>query len=389
MFDLPTKIGKQFASAFDTRLVEATTASWHYWFGLLETFVEEYGNARPSQSFKTAEGYALGRWVTKQRPKKAKLPAERVARLEALPGWVWDQRDFQWEEGFRHLKAFATKEGYARPPALFETAEGYALGKWVRRGRQKKTELPAERVARLAALPGWVWDERDFRWEEGFRHLEIFAEKEGHALPPRSFKAANGYRLGSWVQNQRVIKAKLPAERVARLEALPGWVWNTLDFQWEEGFRHLKAFATKEGHARPPTAFKAADGFRLGAWVDRQRQAKAELTAERVARLEALPGWAWGKLDFQWEEGFRHLKAFATKEGHARPPIAFKTAEGFSLGTWVGTQRVKKTVLTAERVARLEALPGWVWNTLDFRWEEGFRHLKAFATKEGPCATSR
>ena len=32
---------------------------------------------------------------------------------------------------------------------------------------------------------------------------------------------------------------------------------------------------------------------RLGRWVDNQRQSRAGLTAERLASLEALPGWQW------------------------------------------------------------------------------------------------
>ena len=40
----------------------------------------------------------------------------------------------------------------------------------------------------------------------------------------------------------------------------------------------------------PPRSFKTADDYPLSNWVTTQRQTKAELTAERVARLENLPG---------------------------------------------------------------------------------------------------
>ena len=46
--DLPTKVGTDFADAFDVRLVERTTVSWEYWFGLLERYVAENGTSRRS-----------------------------------------------------------------------------------------------------------------------------------------------------------------------------------------------------------------------------------------------------------------------------------------------------------------------------------------------------
>ena len=383
IIDLPTTIDSSFADSLRTVLVEKVTDSWYFWFGLLEIFIKFKGHALVPALYRTEDGLKLGQWVNIQRTNKEKLSPERISRLESLEGWTWDVLELQWEEGFSHLQAFVAQEGHARPERGYESPDGYSLGNWANFQRARKNVLTAEHISRLESLEGWTWDVLDFQWNEGFSHLQEFVKKEGHARPSQSYKSPEGYKVGNWVSSQRSKRKKLTLERKTKLESLVGWTWNILDFQWNEGFSHLQEFVKKEGHARPEKKYIFPDGFALATWVNRQRTNKEKLSSERISRLESLEGWTWDVLELKWEEGFSHLQAFVAKEGHAMVRRGYKTNDGFSLGTWVVLQRYNRENLTLERKIKLQSLAGWVWNTLDYKWEEGFSHLQEFVNQKG------
>jgi hypothetical protein len=86
--------------------------------------------------------------------------------------------------------------------------------------------MPAERKTRLEALPGWTWDPFETQWEDGLARLQSYVAETGHCLVPTCYVTGDGYRLGSWVHNQRRTRVTMTAERKRRLEALPGWTWD-------------------------------------------------------------------------------------------------------------------------------------------------------------------
>lgn len=401
--DIPAKVGADFAAAFDVRLVERTTVSWEFWFGLLQSFADETGHARVNSDFST-DGYRLGAWVANQRAKYGRntLSAHHVEMLESVAGWTWDpvadywigQWAEQWEEGFRHLTDFVKRQGDARVPSELVDDDGYRLGWWTiwQRTLYRDGELDADRVQRLSRLPGWSWDVRTDQWEQGFAEVARWAEKNGHARVPRGL-VVGGFPVGSWVRVQRreFTRGTLRADRRDRLEALRGWTWDPFTDAWEDGFSRLAEYVKDNGDARVPRS-EVVDGFGLGGWVKRQRRDfnAGRLNADRQARLEALPGWTWDPYTDQWEDGFRRLSDYAARHGDARVPHTC-IVDGFRLGTWVQVQRRKytKVDLDETRQRRLEALPGWKWEAMSDKWEAGFEHLVAYVSETGDARASR
>ena len=220
IFDLPKSVDAEFSSALRTVLVEASTASWEFWFGLLEQFKETEGHCRVHQHFKL-DGFQLGKWVGTQRANQDSMPPERKERLDDI-GFVWDALTEAWEYGFSKLLQFKTTNGHCLVPRTFEM-EGYKLGVWVGNQRQGKDNLSHDRQQRLNNID-FVFNPYETAWEKGFDSLVQFKEIEGHCKVKKRFKQ-NGFHLGQWVISQRVRKSYLPPERIQRLDDL-GFIWD-------------------------------------------------------------------------------------------------------------------------------------------------------------------
>ena len=289
IIDLPKTVDESFAESLKTALIEQTTASWNFWFGLLEDYVQNNGHTRVNQKFKTKDDFKLGFWVANQRWPKDQLNDEQISRLDAI-GFVWNTFKNFWERGFSHLEKFVEKEGHARVPTKYVTDEGFNLGKWINKQRSREKNLSSEQISRLNKL-GFDWDPRNTRWEKGFSHLEKYVQKEGHAKVPKSFVTDDEFRLGSWVNRLRQRRDLLNDEQICRLDAI-GFVWNNLNNAWERGFSHLEKYVQKEGHAKVPFKYESEDEFRFGAWVNKQRSRKNRLTSEQISRLDEV-GFYW------------------------------------------------------------------------------------------------
>ena len=125
---------------------------WEEGFSHLKQFAERNGHCRVPSSYKSEDGYFLGSWVGEQRQNKDTMSSDRRKRLEALSGWSWNTRDDRWEDGFSHLKEFADQKGHCRVAYLYETEDGYRLGKWVSKQRKHKGPRASATLSGIAGL---------------------------------------------------------------------------------------------------------------------------------------------------------------------------------------------------------------------------------------------
>ena len=270
---------------------------WEVNFQRLQQYKAEHGHVLVPRAYKSAAGFRVGLWVSKQRKAKktGKLPMDREHRLEEV-GFLWDMGPQPWEESFQRLLAYKAKHRNVLVPQGYKTADGFRLGLWVsnQRTAKKTGKLPLDRQHRLEEV-GFLWDMGPQPWEESFQRLLAYKAEHGNVLVPQGYKTADGFRLGWWVSSQRKAKktGKLPLDRQHRLEEV-GFLWDMGPQPWEESFQRLLAYKAEHGNVLVPRGYKTADGFRLGLWVSNQRAAKktGKLPLDRQHRLEEV-GFLW------------------------------------------------------------------------------------------------
>ncbi|KAJ1446310.1 helicase associated domain-containing protein, partial [Pelagophyceae sp. CCMP2097] len=135
---------------------------------------------------------------------------------------------------------------------------------------------------------------------------------------------------------------------------------------WVKHYRQLAAYHETHGTSLVPYKFVTKDGFKLGKWVESQRQAyhEDELAPEFREQLEIVQ-FKWDvpiESSEKWEEHFSLLQAYKAEQGDCLVPKNFKQ-DGTRIGLWVYDQRqLYKTGkgLSQDRVERLDGL-GLVW----------------------------
>lgn len=90
------------------------------------------------------------------------------------------------------------------------------------------------------------------------------------------------------------------------------------------------------------------------------------------------------RVTVSWDYCFGLLQRYADVNGDSLVPAQFRS-EGNGLGMWVVKQRGDRSVLSSERMVRLESLPGWTWDPRKDAWDKGFKYLEEFWQENGHC----
>ncbi|MDB2707246.1 Helicase associated domain protein [Pseudomonadales bacterium] len=428
VFDVHQQVGDEFIEAFETKLVETSTASWEYWYGLLEEFVQSHGHARVASKHELADGEKLGVWCDTQRfhYEKGTLASQRVARLEVFldRGWVWSLKDSQREKNIDVIKQYFLKNQHTliEDREQFEVVSDNEISK-VNIGGLAKGLKQAKAAGTLEQH--WIdvlekelyfkWDIGAFWWNSDYKALRRWSRVNKTAVPPKKTKIAVRIadkkteerdielfrtrcvtQYSYWVTNKGEVTArKIPPRRltdkqISALERIPYWVWDARFGRWLNYYNALLQFIKREGNPHVPAnkhkeTMPDGEVLDLSRWLSKQRVRfkSGELEQDRIEKLNKI-GFDWSgdlapkKKKFKLDDSDMSgrvdiLSDYVREHGHAvvKQDVIFK---GFKLGSMVGRWRAmyhgkdRRREMPSELKRSLEAVhPTWMWSAADAR----------------------
>jgi hypothetical protein len=344
---------------------------------------------------------ALGSWVLIQRGnrKTGTLSAQRVAQLDAI-SFPWEPREQGWDERYGELERYAAAHGGSTDVSQTST-EWRGLGLWLSRQRTGWLDgtLSADRIAKLERL-GVEAAPFDNAWHARYAQLEAIAAARGDSVTHVSAQdEAQFPGLADWLTHQRKMwrAGKLPAERVAKLQALRVQL-DTSDAAWESQLHSLTTALQAHGGALAAACVASAP---LAKWVSTQQleERAGRLPGDKRARLDAL-GVDWRSPDATagaqqrrpgredrtalWETRYNELVAYVALHGGSTS-VPCKNGDAHKvLGAWVNRQRAKHKAgeLSPEQVTKLDALH-FVWHPEDELFVQRCAELAAYKASHG------
>lgn len=357
---------------------------WHSAIRKLRDYVSEF-NEIPKRSV-VYKGFKLGEWVKGRRTDYTarQISDERIAELEAIPGWTWDPFRDAWEQTYRRLSTMAEQSASGLPRTF---SDKYLSG-WILKQRKlyaAKT-LEKDKQSKLQSLKGWRWSNDDLKndeWTAMYAHLERFVNTNGHAKV-RDKLVVDGVKLGTWVavQRRRYTAGTITKSQVDLLQKLQKWSWNPIEDDWNDSFELLSNFAKRNRHCRIGKSTESSREIEMWIGVQRTTYRAGKLAADRKRKLESLPGWSWSPVADLWQTNYESLCEFV--ERHKRLPVKHNRQER-DLGSWVSVQRTryKRKTISKEQVSLLNSVPGWTWDPFADLWQWSIATLRDFVRREG------
>ena len=215
-----------------------------------------------------------------------------------------------------------------------------------------------------------------FKWENWYELAKQYYEEHGDLEIPIGYKTVHGFRLGSWICNQRTAfnnkRKSLTEERKQLLEAI-GMRFKTRDNDeaWMKFYEEAKKYYEEYGNLEIGLKFVTEDGLRLGKWISTQRRLKTinRLSTEREKLLlEIGMRFKVRDNDEAWMSHYKEAEKYFEEHGNLEVPDKYVTNTGFKLGDWICAQRQVLKGTDEKQIKRIELL-----KKLNMRFESDFK----------------
>lgn len=257
---------------------------WDLSFNELLKYKELFGDTNVKRGYQTSFGTSLYTWALKQGAHFDDLSNKKKKSLRDI-GFITHRKAEIWDINFNALQMYKKKFGNCIVPHDYVTESNVNLGKWLSTIRGKRKHLSKEKIKRLSAL-GFIWNLREYKWEENFQELLKFKKQFGDCNVPDNYISPSGFSLGVWVSKLISRKNTLSKNRLRRLNEI-GFIWSRKEKLWEDKFKELVKYKKQYGNCHVPSKYQS-NGINLGRWVEHLKKRKNTLSKEQIYKLKKL-----------------------------------------------------------------------------------------------------
>ena len=126
-------------------------------------------------------------------------------------------------------------------------------------------------------------------FNRGYSKVLIYLNDHSGIDFPDDYVTPDGFELGRWLTEIRRLWRcrKLSREYVSRLQVI-GICKDPKLQGWEEMYFYASYYHKVHGNIDIDISYRTEDGVLLGAWIDRQRRLKEELSKEQRKKLKVI-----------------------------------------------------------------------------------------------------
>ena len=268
---------------------------WQRYFDAATEYSKIYGNLDIPALYTTDDGLKLGNWITNLRTSRKNgfnggyLTADRIKALDEI-GMIWKVADYMWQQYYGACLTYYGTYGNLDIPFRYVTGDGLKLGSWISNIRTSykngSIRLSEKQISLLNEI-GMIWHRKHERvWNDCYKTAKSYFEMHGNLNVPVSYKTADGFALGKWIDRQRR-NTGISKARKAMLDNL-GMIWNK-ESSWDIRFELAKAYFNENGNLNISANY-VSDGIWLGKWISEQKKKyrNGKLSASHAEQLETL-----------------------------------------------------------------------------------------------------
>ena len=276
---------------------------WQRNYEAAKAYYREHGDLEVPKGY-VKDGVKLDNWLHDLRKKYRGAPGrrgtitdEQIAQMDAI-GMRWEsKKNLAFEKGYAYAKAYAAEHGAADAPFFYVTEDGYKLGVFLSKCREKyvKGKLGEAEIKRLNAI-GMVWNKsRKNDWYDCFEMARTYFREHGNLNVPTDY-VADGVWLNKWLNEQRQIlignrKGKtLAEEQIEKLRSIGFTQTLKRENRWDRKYAELKEYYDEHGDCRLPMRYTDSQGDDLYSWLRNQKQyaKQGKMSAERRKLLSEI-----------------------------------------------------------------------------------------------------